>query len=73
MSDDKKTPNPESKAAPPAAATKYPARARVRTVSGGSMRHLFTNEELSGVEKKIDIDHFAISQIEAGKWAIVND
>lgn len=60
-------------AAPPPAGKKYPDRARVRTVNGGTMRHLHTNEEIDGAEKKIDIDGFAISQIEAGKWEIVND
>lgn len=51
-------------------APKYPARAFVRTTSGGEMLHLYTNERITSEGKKIDIDHFAVSQIEAGKWEI---
>lgn len=56
-----------------APASKYPAVARVRTTTGGTMRHLLTNVEIGPSEKKIDIDGFAIAQIEAGKWEIVTD
>lgn len=83
MADENKNPNQNEQkasasapaAAAPAAAgkKKYPERARVRTASGDVMRHLHTNEEISGAEKKIDLDGFAIAQIEAGKWVIVQD
>lgn len=62
---------PETPPAPPAAeAPKYPARAFVRTTTGGEMVHLFTGDRIGGDGKRIDIDHFAIGQIEAGKWVI---
>lgn len=48
----------------------YPARAYVRSVVG-DMLHLHTNEAITDKEVKIDVDPFAIAQIEAGKWEIV--
>lgn len=51
----------------------YPERARVRTVTGDRMVHLITNQVIDGDERKIDLDAFAIAQIEAGKWQIVVD
>lgn len=46
---------------------------RVRAVHG-TLRHLFTNEVFTpDSEKKVEIDSFVQSQIDAGKLEIVND
>ena len=50
----------------------YPARARVRS-KVGEMRHLGTNQLVTSDEKMMDIDGFAIAQLNAGKWEIVAD
>jgi hypothetical protein len=62
----------QSKTAAPAADApkEYPKRGHVRTTSGGEMLHLFTNDVIDKDGKRIDLDHFAISQIEAGKWQL---
>jgi hypothetical protein len=63
---------PAAASAPAEPAVEYPAVARVRTTTGGTMVHLITNTVIGPDEKKIEIDWFAKSQIEAGKWVIVD-
>lgn len=39
----------------------------------GDMVHLFTGVRITQDPKKIEIDQFAQAQLDAGKWAIVED
>lgn len=53
---------------------KYPARGRVRAVGDRHSVHLISGETIPhDADKKIDIDHFARAQLDAGKWALVTD
>jgi len=64
-----KVPNAPIKDSAPKADT----RKRVRAVHG-TLRHLFTNEVFTpDSDKKVEIDSFVQSQIDAGKLEIVND
>jgi hypothetical protein len=51
----------------------WPKVARVRSVVG-RMVHLITGQVIDGEsDKKITIDGFARSQLDAGKWVVVTD
>lgn len=56
----------------PTRADKTLKRARVRSVVG-DMRHLYTDVLVTSDDKLMDLDQFALTQIETGKWEIVAD
>jgi hypothetical protein len=59
---------------PPAEAPKEPAKkkAYVRTVQG-DMVHLFTNVRFTTDPKKVEIDSFVQTQLDAGKLILSDD
>lgn len=64
----KVTEQPVSKPLP----EKLPAEARVRAVRGTAY-HLLTGEMIpSDADKKIKLDDFAVAQLRAGKWELVD-
>lgn len=61
----------------PAAPIKHPLfgkTVRLRTAPGyADMLHLHQNKLVDGEGKRIEIDDFAVAQLEAGKWLVSED